>query len=266
MIINYNILIIFICILIMCSLGFKKYIWFISIGYGLSISIAGLALFILFIKELTILKIISSIILITYGIRLSGYLAIREFKSKTYNNKINKEIKDGKSIPHLFKIMMWISCSILYLFMTSPIIYRFVNNVKDDITMIIGIVLAAVGIIIESISDYQKSKSKEKNPDFFCNTGLYKIVRCPNYFGEIIIWTGIFIAGINSLNIYQLIISVIGYISIIYVMFSGARRLEIRQDKTYGKNKKYQKYIKEIPILIPFIPLYSVKKYKWLIA
>ena len=58
----------------------------------------------------------------------------------------------------------------------------------------------------------------------------------------------------------------IGYIGIIFVMFSGARRLEIRQDKNYGNDPEYQKYVTTVPILVPFIPLYSVKKHKWLVA
>ena len=49
-------------------------------------------------------------------------------------------------------------------------------------------------------------------------------------------------------------------------MFSGARRLELRQEKSYGKDKEYQEYIKSTPILVPFIPLYSVKKHKWLVG
>lgn len=123
------------------------------------------------------------------------------------------------------------------------------------------------GIVLEAIADLQKNKAKKKNPNRFVDTGLYKIVRCPNYLGEVIMWTGVFIAGCTALNgIWQWIISVIGYIGIIYVMFSGARRLEIRQDKNYIEDKEYKIYKKKTPILIPLIPLYSVKKYKWLVA
>ena len=49
-------------------------------------------------------------------------------------------------------------------------------------------------------------------------------------------------------------------------MFSGARRLELRQDRTYGNDEEYKKYITKTPILIPLIPLYSVKKHKWLVG
>ena len=47
-------------------------------------------------------------------------------------------------------------------------------------------------------------------------------------------------------------------------MFSGARRLEVRQNKYYGDDPVYKKYSKTTPILIPFLPLYSVEKYTWL--
>ena len=45
-----------------------------------------------------------------------------------------------------------------------------------------------------------------------------------------------------------------------------ARRLEIRQNKNYGQDPEYQAYVKSVPILLPFIPLYSVEKYKFLRA
>ncbi len=49
-------------------------------------------------------------------------------------------------------------------------------------------------------------------------------------------------------------------------MFSGARRLELRQNKSYGADLEYQAYVKSVPILLPFVPLYSVAKYKFLVA
>ena len=62
------------------------------------------------------------------------------------------------------------------------------------------------------------------------------------------------------------IIASLGYLGIVYVMFSGARRLELRQDLVYGADPTYQAYRSKTPILLPFIPLYSVAKHKWLQA
>jgi steroid 5-alpha reductase family enzyme len=98
------------------------------------------------------------------------------------------------------------------------------------------------------------------------DTGLYRIVRCPNYLGELILWTGVLLIGLGTLSVGQWVVAAIGYIGIVYVMFSGARRLELRQNKTYGADPEYQAYSKKVPILLPLIPLYSVVKYKWLVA
>lgn len=267
MMVTDEILIIFLAIIIVCLIGFKKYIWFISLGYGFSISIIGIMNLILFRESMNPALIISSIVLILYGLRLGGFLAIRELKSSSYNKKMKTEISDGKNMPFFVKIILWLSCALLYLLMTSPVIYRFINGDNMDTCFIVGIIITILGIIIESLSDYQKSKSKKKNPNTFCSTGLFKVVRCPNYLGELIIWLGIFITGFTTLNgIGQWIVSIIGFLGIVYIMFSGARRLELRQDRTYKDNTKYQEYIKKTPILIPLIPLYSVKKYKWLVG
>lgn len=60
--------------------------------------------------------------------------------------------------------------------------------------------------------------------------------------------------------------AILGFVSIVWIMFSGARRLEMRQDRNYGADPEYQKYVRTVPILIPFVPLYSVKKCKFLVA
>ena len=61
-------------------------------------------------------------------------------------------------------------------------------------------------------------------------------------------------------------LSLTGLLTVIFIMFGGARRLELRQDKNYGDMKEYKIYKSTVPIMIPFIPLYSVAKYKWLVG
>ncbi|MGN0269377.1 MAG: DUF1295 domain-containing protein [Candidatus Weimeria sp.] len=166
-------LIIFALALFASSCGFRKYVWFISLGYGAAIALIGVGLLFIFSSELT----------------------------------------------------------------------------------------------LETTADLQKNKAKQKAPGRFVDTGLFRLVRCPNYFGEMIFWTGVFISGINVYhNAVEWICAIAGFAGIIYVMFGGARRLEIRQDKNYGDDPEYQKYKSSTPIMIPFIPLYSVKDHKWLVA
>lgn len=259
--------ILFLVAMLVSSIGFKNYVWFISIGYGLAISAEGIAMMLMFKDNLTIGIITACTLLIIYGFRLGGYLAFRELKSTTYKKNMTGEIKDGKKVPFGVKIAIWITCALLYVTQVSGIMFRLLNNAQDDTSTYIGLAIMAFGILLESMADLQKNKAKKVNPDRFVDTGLYKIVRCPNYLGEMIFWTGVLVASITSITgILQWVIVLTGYIGIIYVMFSGARRLEVRQNKRYGNDPTYQKYIKTVPIMVPFIPLYSVERYKWLVA
>ncbi len=253
--------------LLACSIGFLKYLWFISVGYGLSISAIGVALAIGFHDIMGLPEWLSCVVLFLYGLRLSGYLLIREIKSAGYRKVLNPELERSKHIPFFVKLALWISCGLLYTLMTIPVYFRLLNNAPADTMLWVGIVVTVLGLTLETTADLQKTAAKKKNSHRFVDTGLYRFVRCPNYLGELLIWLGVFLSGTTVLQgVWQWVLSILGLLLIVWIMFSGARRLEIRQDRNYGKDPEYQKYVTTVPILIPFIPLYSVKKHKFLVA
>lgn len=253
--------------LLVSSIGFKNYVWFISLGYGFSIAAEGLVMLIFYNQSLTLAKILLASIFIVYGLRLSIYLAIREAKSASYKKHMTSEIKDGKTVPFGVKCSIWITCAVLYLTQVLPVLYRFSVGAGDNVMAFVGYGVMVAGLSLETAADIQKNIAKKKNPRRFVDKGLYRIVRCPNYLGEMIFWTGALLSGIGAFSgVLQWIFASIGYIGIIFVMFSGARRLELRQNKNYGDDPEYQAYVKSVPILIPFVPLYSVVKYKFLVA
>ena len=267
MVFPINFLILFAVCMLVSAIGFKNYVWFISLGYGFSIAAEGLAMMFLYGQTLTLGTSLCCLLFIIYGCRLGGYLAYREFKSSTYAKSMQGEIKDGKTVPMGVKIAIWVTCAVLYVTQIGGVFYRLHNDAGSDAWTYIGAAVMILGIVLESAADIQKNMAKKVNPKRFVDTGLYRIVRCPNYLGEMIFWTGVLITAFGAVSHWgQWVVILVGYIGIIYVMFSGARRLEIRQDKNYGNDPEYQKYVKTVPILVPLISLYSVKKYKWLVA
>ena len=252
--------------MIISSIGFKNYVWFISLGYGFSIAGEGLLMMLLYREGLSVGTIICCVLFILYGLRLGGYLAFRELKSSSYKKNMTGEIKDGKTVPFGVKIAIWVTCALLYATQVSAVFYRLLNNSGSNVWTFIGAAVMLFGVSFETVADIQKNAAKKVNSKRFVDTGLYRIVRCPNYLGEMTFWTGVVISGIGAVSGWQWLVVAIGYIGIIFVMFSGARRLELRQNKNYGNDPEYQEYVKTVPIMVPFIPLYSVEKYKWLVA
>ncbi len=247
------------------SIGFYKFIYFISLGYGFSITGLGITMIYLYRDSITFLGILQCALFIIYGCRLGGYLLNRELKSASYRNTMKNEIKSDDDMKFMAKFSIWVTCALLYVLQVSPVFYRLFSGIGDDLLSYVGLAVMALGLIIESLADYQKSKAKEKNPKRFCDKGLFKMVRCPNYLGEVIFWTGVLLTGATSLQgAMQWICAIIGYLAIVYIMFGGARRLELRQNKNYGHDREYQEYVRKTPILLPLIPLHSVAHWEWL--
>lgn len=252
---------------VVSSIGFKRFIWFISIGYGFSIAAIGAGLMILFRGIMTEVTIAMSLLFVIYGLRLGGYLFLREMNSASYRRTMRMEINDGSTIRFPLKILIWLACALLYVCETAPVLFRLMNGQGDDVMSIIGLALMALGILMESAADYTKNRFKKEYPNHFCTVGLFRLVRCPNYLGEILTWTGVFISGIPAYHHpLQWAAAIFGWVAIVYIMFGGARRLELRQNRNYGRYPEYKRYVRTVPILIPFVPLYSVADYWWLVG
>ena len=118
--------------------------------------------------------------------------------------------------------------------------------------MFIGFFFWVLGFVIEILADNQK-KIFRKNPvnkGKFINSGLWAWSRHPNYFGEIILWFGISIIALPSMEGGEFL----GLISPIFVYvlltkISGIPMLEKSSDSKWGLDEDYIKYKNTTPIL-----------------
>lgn len=251
---------------ILCSVGFYKFVYFLSIGYGFAVAGGGIAIIVMAILNPTAtpiwLLLIQAVLFLAYGIRLSGFLLVREIKSASYK-KTFKEVSGEKNPPVFVLVAIWLSVTVLYTAQVSPMLFRYVNKSEDIIIPIIGFVVSILGLILETVADNQKSAQKKERPDMVATKGLYKICRCPNYLGEIIFWTGVFVSGVSTYSgIGQWITAIIAYVCIVFIMFNGAQRLEKRQMDRYGEDEEYNTYANNTPIIIPLLPIYHLNKKK----
>lgn len=128
------------------------------------------------------------------------------------------------------------------------------NRVALDWLAVLGFVLWAAGFVIEIVADKQKSRFKADpaNKGRFISTGLWAKSRHPNYFGEILLWTGVAIIAIPVLQGWQWValISPV-FVTLLLTKVSGIPLLEKKADKTWGGEAGYEEYKKSTPVLIP---------------
>jgi len=119
-----------------------------------------------------------------------------------------------------------------------------------------GFILWAMGFLIESTADYQKLRFRQapSGKDKFIRTGLWKHSRHPNYFGEMVLWYGIWMSSLSSLPSNGL--GAIALASPLFVTFllckvSGVPLLEEAADAKWGNLREYQEYKKNTRLLLP---------------
>lgn len=119
---------------------------------------------------------------------------------------------------------------------------------------IVGIIVWLFGITIEVVADAQKTafKSDAANTGRFISSGLWSRSRHPNYFGEIVLWVGVFLVAAPALTGWQWI----ALLSPVFVFFlltkvSGIPLLEAKANKTWGDDPAYEAYRLRTPALLP---------------
>lgn len=131
---------------------------------------------------------------------------------------------------------------------------------------IIGWVMWSVGMIVEATADQQKLKFKNapENRGKWCNVGLWKYSRHPNYFGEILLWWGIFVASTPLLEGAEWLI-ILGpiFLTLLLLFVSGIPLLEVSADKKFGNVAAYRIYKGTTSPLIPLPPVVYGKLPSW---
>ena len=143
---------------------------------------------------------------------------------------------------------MWVSMCLLCV-LTALSSY---SGVIMNSIFFIGLLVFILGLSIEIIADYQKTVFRRtiENKDKFITTGLWSLSRHPNYFGEILLWTGVAVMSISSLQGLQyitLISPIFVYILLVYI--SGIRILEDQAKKKWGHLDSFKEYLKNTPRL-----------------
>ncbi|MBN1873299.1 MAG: DUF1295 domain-containing protein [Anaerolineae bacterium] len=256
--------------LVITSIGFYRLLYFINIGYAFAIVGMVIVTLIRYVGNLSLVSVLQNVFLILWGLRLGIYVTKREFQAAYSKQK--REIHEGLAgVPWGIKIVIWVSVSILYVLMFLPSLFRLIE-LPETTSWILhfsqgaGLFLMGSGLILEAIADKQKSDFKAVHPKQYCDVGLYRWIRCPNYFGEILFWVGNWVVGIMFYTTsIQWIASLIGVICIVWIMMGSTKRLEKAQDGRYGDRPEYQQYIRSVPVLFPFVPVYSLKEIRVLL-
>ena len=259
-----NLLILLLVALVLNSVGFRYFVHFMNVGYAFSIAGMCLAVTLIYWQQMEWFAVLHLAGLLVWGLRLGVFVLHRE-SQPNYHKELQAIQQRYGHIRLALKFMIWVVVSLLYVLMFLPGLYHagnpaYFSTLFTTPVELLGLAFLFGGLAVETLADRQKSKFKKQNPHRYCDSGFYSRVRYPNYLGEIMIWTGSWVAGAPYFHtLWHWLSSLSGLVIIILIMIGSAKRLEHTQNERYGDLPEYRAYVKHVPVLFPGLPLYSLQ-------
>ena len=216
-------------------------------------------------------QIVVSLFMMIWGLRLSGFLLFRVLKTGKDDRFDDKRNNFFKFLGFWIFQMFWVwTCSLPVTILNSPKVQAYNQPKFGTGRDIAGVVLYAIGLCMEAVSDVQKYNFRKthngRGP--ICDKGFFEWSRHPNYFGEIVIQFAIFMIAVSPAaygyldgGAYKaLYASILGpfFLTALLMFLSGLPLSERPGAKKRYENDNnwdgYQEYLNKTSILIPFPP------------
>jgi steroid 5-alpha reductase family enzyme len=254
------------------TVGMQLFFFFIaaSLRFDKVTDLAGSSNFLL-LALLTLLdhgsfttrQVLVTVLVCVWAVRLGAYLlyrVLRRGKDERFD-----EIRDS-----FFKFLFFWIFQMLWVWIVSlPVIY--LNSIDVDPEFgtaadVVGLVLWIIGFLVEVEADRSKDAFNRDpaNKGKFLASSVWAWSRHPNYFGEIVIWLGVFLMassvfgepGVTS-HAYASVVSPL-FTFVLLMFMSGVPPAEERYTKKFGHLPEYRDYVDRTSLLVPLPPaLYS---------
>ncbi|CAA3020172.1 DUF1295 domain-containing [Olea europaea subsp. europaea] len=207
-------------------------------------------------------QVVLSLLVVVWGLRLGLFLLMRILQWGEDRRFDEMRTNFGKLA------VFWIFQAVWVWTVSLPVTVVNASNKNPSIHAadIIGWIMWSLGILVEAAADQQKLafKNSPDNRGKWCNVGVWKYSRHPNYFGEIFLWWGIFVASTPVLeNAEWLVIFGPIFLTLLLLFLSGIPLLEESADKKYGGVAAYRDYKRTTSPLILLPPALYGKLPSW---
>ncbi|XP_039602719.1 uncharacterized protein si:ch211-210c8.6 [Polypterus senegalus] len=187
-----------------------------------------------------------------WGLRLGFFLFLRIMKEGQ-----DRRFNHVRESPGIFFVYWTVQALWVFITLLPTLILNIEQRDRPlGIRDWLGWSLWLLGFTIETVADQQKwnFKNDPDNAGRFIQSGLWACSRHPNYFGEILQWSGLFISASSVMQGAQYAT----LISPLFVWFllrhvSGIPILEKQALKRWGSDPTFQQYVRDTPVLWPFL-------------
>ncbi|WP_028280476.1 DUF1295 domain-containing protein [Arthrobacter sp. H5] len=135
-----------------------------------------------------------------WGLRLAGFIGWRARDGKE-DPRYEDMLSNAPGSRNVYAIRrVYLTQGVVMLFVSLPIQVAMYSQSALGWLAWVGAAIWLVGFFFETVGDWQLAafKGNPANKGTVLNTGLWKYTRHPNYFGDAMVWTGLFLVSADS--------------------------------------------------------------------
>jgi steroid 5-alpha reductase family enzyme len=221
-----------------------------DIAWGMGFIVMAWSSYFLLQTEI-IYALLTNVLVSIWGIRLAWYIYSRN-RGKNEDFRYlawRKEWGRWFYLRSYFQVYM-LQGFFLYVISLPVLLINKTSDIENPFFLYLGAVIWLIGFLFETIGDAQLANFKKLNKgQKIIKSGLWKYTRHPNYFGEVLLWWGIWVMSLVSFNN---IWGIIGPLTINYLILyvSGVPMLE----RKYKGVLEFENYKKKTSKFLPWFP------------
>ncbi len=224
----------------------------VDIFWGFGFVVLTWLIFVLTSEGFVLRKLILSLLITTWGLRLSIHILKRnwgkeeDFRYQDWRKEAGKSWwwKSYFKVFFLQGFLMWV--------IAVPLLAAQIdsNSNKMMIWDVLGIIVWAIGFFFEAVGDVQLARFKANpgNKGKVMNQGVWRYTRHPNYFGDATQWWGYFLLAVSAGGWWTIFSPIL--MTLFLLRVSGVVLLE----KTLESRPGYKEYIATTSAFIPWFP------------
>ena len=238
------------------SLGFVRKSLAFGIGYSLSVAVGGFFVAMCAPQRLSKHAALQALGATAHGLRLAHYIFTRDKGGgmpEDYKQAMAAMEGDTTPMGRLKRLPLVASCAGMYALVMAPLVHSLRHPSSDDEPLSwLGVALQWTGLALAAAADWQKHVHKRRKQDRWCDTGLYRYCRHPNYLGELVFWGGAFVAGARSYHgAAEWLSASMGLAAISATMLGATSRLERKEAARYANVPGRASYVECTGALMP---------------
>ncbi|MGI5505701.1 DUF1295 domain-containing protein [Lentzea sp. CA-135723] len=196
-------------------------------------------------------QLVVTALTVVWGVRLGVHIHSRN-RGKDEDPRYQDILRRAKGNPRLRMYRVYLLQAVLMWIVSLPVQVAQQLDAPFGVLDVLGVVLWVVGFTFEAVGDWQLAqfRADPANKGSVMDRGLWRYTRHPNYFGDSVVWWGLYLFALHS---WLGAATIIGPLVMTWLLAKGSGKPLLEKD-IVSRRPGYADYVRRTSGFFPLPP------------